>query len=205
MNTWLLIEDERLVLADSLSELDEKEWAAPSLCDGWANHYTLAHLVASSQITTGKFLGGLLRNGFNFTRMVEDFNGKAAVESGPDLVVRLRSLATVRDHPPGPVGAQLLETVVHGEDIAYGLERKIQHTEAGLLAAADYASKEQMFVGCRKRIAGLSLRATDFGWSTGQGPEVTGPLVPLLLAMCGRARALDALSGPGLPLLRTRH
>jgi uncharacterized protein (TIGR03083 family) len=204
VNTWLLIEDERLGLADSLGELDADEWRAPSLCRGWSNHYTLAHLVASAQITTGRFLGGMLRNGFRFQQMVEDFNARAAVEDGPDLVARLRTLATVRDHPPGPVAAQLLETVVHGEDIAYGLDRKVGHTEAGLLAAAEYASKEQMFVGCRRRIAGLALRATDVDWSTGQGPEVTGPLVLLTLAMCGRAKALDALSGPGVAILRGR-
>jgi hypothetical protein len=59
-------------------------------------------------------------------------------------------------------------------------------------------------VGTKKRIDGLRLVATDVDWSHGTGPEVTGPALPLLLAMTGRAPGLDALSGAGVATLRSR-
>lgn len=48
------------------------------------------------------------------------------------------------------------------------------------------------------------LRATDAEWSTGAGPEVSGPLLSLLLAMTGREVALNDLSGDGVATLRQR-
>ena len=58
--------------------------------------------------------------------------------------------------------------------------------------------------GQKKRIAGLTLRATDTEWSTGSGPTVEGPAQQLLLAVAGRRPALDQLSGDGLATLRAR-
>jgi hypothetical protein len=59
-------------------------------------------------------------------------------------------------------------------------------------------------MAAKTRIAGLSLRATDVDWSTGTGPEVAGPILPLVLAMTGRRAALAQLSGPGLDTLAAR-
>ena len=59
-------------------------------------------------------------------------------------------------------------------------------------------------VGAKKRIAGLRLVATDLDWSHGTGPEVTGPALPLLLAMTGRSAGLADLAGAGLATLGTR-
>jgi hypothetical protein len=59
-------------------------------------------------------------------------------------------------------------------------------------------------VGTKKRIAGLRLVATDIDWSYGTGPEVTGPSLPLLLAMTGRSAGLAGLGGAGLATLRSR-
>jgi hypothetical protein len=54
------------------------------------------------------------------------------------------------------------------------------------------------------RARGLRLIATDVGWTSGSGPVVEGPAEPLLLAMAGRADALDELSGPGQAILADR-
>lgn len=204
MDTWTLIEIERTRLAEALGGLTAQEWQKPSLVVGWDNHLTLAHVVGSAQVNFRKAIFGLISHGFNFPRMVADFNQQAAKANSPTLVAKLRELSTVRDRPPGPVTAQLLEVVVHGEDIVFPLGRNIEHDDRALIAAAEYAKKEQTFVGVRKRIAGLRARATDFDWSTGAGPEVSGPMVPLLLAICGRKAALDALSGDGVEILRSR-
>jgi uncharacterized protein (TIGR03083 family) len=204
VDTWKLIGIERTRLAESLGGLTTQEWQKPSLVAGWDNHITLAHVVGSAQVNFRKAIFGLVSHGFNFPKMAAAFNQQTAKASSPSLVAKLRELSTARDRPPGPVAAQLLEVVVHGEDIAFPLRRKVEHDPAALIAAAEYAKKEQAFVGVRKRIAGLRVRATNFDWSTGAGPEVSGPMVPLLLAICGRKVALDELSGDGVEILRGR-
>jgi hypothetical protein len=62
----------------------------------------------------------------------------------------------------------------------------------------------QPVLGCRKRIAGLRLQATDTEWSTGSGPLVEGDVQHLLSAMTGRKQALADLSGDGVNVLRGR-
>jgi hypothetical protein len=56
----------------------------------------------------------------------------------------------------------------------------------------------------KKRIAGVSLRATDTAWQHGDGPLVSGPVLALVMAMTGRKIALDDLSGDGVTVLRGR-
>src|SRR4051794_7832237 len=51
---------------------------------------------------------------------------------------------------------------------------------------------------------GKSLRATDVDLVTGAGPDVSGPLLSLLLAMTGRPVAHAELSGEGLSQLASR-
>jgi len=56
----------------------------------------------------------------------------------------------------------------------------------------------------KRRLAGLSLRATDQDWSWGRGDEIVGPSEALAMAVSGRAVALDDLSGSGVALLRSQ-
>ena len=59
------------------------------------------------------------------------------------------------------------------------------------------------FVG-RNWLADLRLVATDVGATLGKGAEVRGRGIDLMMAMCGRAPALDDLHGPGVATLRGR-
>jgi uncharacterized protein (TIGR03083 family) len=205
VDTWQLIAAERSRLVDALDELTDQEWDAPSLCDGWRNRDALAHIVATAEVTPARFFAGMVRNGLNFHKMVAGDIAQFGQHGVPALLERFRAAIPSHDHPPGPVAAMLLETVVHGEDIVYPLDqRKVDHLAEGLVATAEFAKTAQPLVGCRQRIAGLRLRATDHEWATGAGPEVAGPLVALLLAMCGRRPALEALTGEGVAVLRER-
>jgi hypothetical protein len=69
---------------------------------------------------------------------------------------------------------------------------------------ADFYKGSNLIIGTKRRIDGLALRATDTGWSYGAGPEVSGPMLPLLLAMAGRKGVLNELSGDGVDTLRQR-
>jgi hypothetical protein len=51
---------------------------------------------------------------------------------------------------------------------------------------------------------GVRLVATDATWQSGDGPEVEGRAIDLLLVLAGRPGALDELTGPGVAELRRR-
>ena len=55
-----------------------------------------------------------------------------------------------------------------------------------------------------RKVAGFRLTATDTSWSSGDGPEVSGPMAAMLLVCCGRLAALPQLSGDGAPSLTAR-
>jgi hypothetical protein len=69
---------------------------------------------------------------------------------------------------------------------------------------ADFYKGFNLVIGAKRRIAELHLRATDTNWAHGDGPEVAGPIVSLILAMTGRKDALDDLTGEGVTMLRSR-
>jgi hypothetical protein len=76
-------------------------------------------------------------------------------------------------------------------------------TEA-VLQTANFYKNSNLIIGAKTRIDGLKLRATDTNWVHGDGPEVSGPILSLVLAMTGRKGALDDLAGDGVALLRAR-
>jgi hypothetical protein len=69
---------------------------------------------------------------------------------------------------------------------------------------ADFYKGSNLLIGSKRRIEGLTLRATDAGWTTGTGPEVSGPVLSLVMAMTGRKVADDDLAGEGVATLRSR-
>jgi hypothetical protein len=72
------------------------------------------------------------------------------------------------------------------------------------VAVADSWKNSNLLIGAKRRIAGLRLRATDSSWAHGDGPEVSGPLISLILAMTGRKGAHPDLTGDGLTTLADR-
>jgi uncharacterized protein (TIGR03083 family) len=155
-------------------------------------------------MTPPKFLAKMASSGFRFTAMA---NKEIAREtSGPpdETLAEFRRVSTSTSAPPGPVDSWLGETLVHGEDIRRPLGIRHDYPPEGLIRVADFYKGSNVLIGAKKRIAGLTLRATDVDWSTGTGPEVSGPMLSLVLAMTGRRAALDDLGGEGLATLRDR-
>ena len=202
--TWSYIHAERSDMADTWAALSSEQWASPSWCTGWTVQTTAGHVLSAAEQTPLNFYKELISAGLKFDVFAaRDAERLGAI--GPDeLVRRLRARTTTTNHPPAPVVAMLGEIIVHGEDIRrpLGIDHKVP--EAALMAVADSWKKTNLLIGSKRRIAGLRLRATDAEWSTGDGPEVTGPMVSLLLAMSGRKGALADLSGDGLGTLGAR-
>jgi uncharacterized protein (TIGR03083 family) len=201
---WRYIGSERSDLADTWESLTPEQWGAASWCEGWSVQDVAGHLVASAEQTPPNFFKEFAGAGFKFNVFAER-GAKRCASAGPsELVRRLRARTSTRNHPPGPVNAMLGEVVVHGDDLRRPLGLSHQTPDAALVVVADSWKKTNVLIGSKRRIEGLRLAATDSAWTHGDGPEVSGPLQSLVLAMTGRKQVLDDLSGDGVAILATR-
>ena len=199
--TWKFIHSERSALADTWSTFTSDQWKSQSLCEGWSVQNTAGHVLAAAEQTPLNFYKEMISAGFRFN-VFADRAARRLAAIGPDqLVSRLRARTTTTNHPPAPVMAMLGEIVVHGEDIRRPLGLTHTSPEIALIAVADSWKNSNLLIGAKRRIDGLSLRATDCDWSHGTGPEVSGPLVSLVLAMTGRQASHVDLEGEGVSIL----
>ena len=201
---WPIIHEERKALAADLEGLTDAQWATPSLCAEWTVRDVLGHMTATAKMTPPRFFTKLAGSGFRFNAMAARDAAAEAGSSGADALARFKSQLASTSHPPGPVEAMVGEAMLHPEDIRRPLGLAHAYSPEGLMRAADFYKGSNLLLGTKNRIAGLTLKATDVQWSHGSGPEVSGPMLDLLLAMTGRKAGLAALSGPGLATLQSR-
>ncbi|MBV9411985.1 MAG: maleylpyruvate isomerase family mycothiol-dependent enzyme [Acidimicrobiia bacterium] len=203
-DVWPTIHSERKALAADLDGLSAKAWDTPSLCDGWTVRDVVAHMTAATKLSGPKFFAAMIGSGFTFEKV--QAKGIAANLGGSpdDTLTNLKAQLDSTGRPPGPVETMLGETIVHSEDIRRPLNLQHAYPTEALVRTADFFKKSNLIIGSKKRIAGLSLRATDADWQHGSGPSVEGPMIDLLLAMTGRKAALDSLTGDGVATLRSR-
>jgi uncharacterized protein (TIGR03083 family) len=201
---WPVIHAERQALAADLEPLTDAQWATPSLCGKWSMQPLLGHMTATASITPAAFFPKLIKAGFRFNDMTAKEAAAQAEGSPAETLARFTAAIPNTSHPPGPVDAIYGETVVHSSDIRRPLG--IAHTfpAEALIRVGDFYRKSNLIVGGKKRAAGLALRATDIDWAVGSGPEVAGPALSLIMAITGRAAALDDLSGDGVATLKGR-
>jgi uncharacterized protein (TIGR03083 family) len=197
-DVWTLVHAERAALIGDLEQLDDHGWEVPSLCPAWTVHDVVAHLVDTARTTRLGFLVAMARARFDFDRQnargVERERGASCEET----LERLRRVASRTSSPPAPLDTRLVEEVVHGEDIRrpLGLTRSYPQ-EAVVRALRLQARTPASFGGAKELVAPVRLTAADADVSIGDGPEVTGTALSLLLAVSGRRVALDELKGPG--------
>lgn len=204
MDVWGTIHAERQALVDDLKGLAEPQWATPSLCANWTVRDVLAHMAATASMGPPQFVGKLLRSGFNFAKMQSQDIAAQSGNSPADALARFATVVNLSKHPPGPTDTWLGEVLVHSEDIRRALRIKHAYPIGAAVQVADFYKNSNLLIGAKTRIAGLKLRATDTDWTHGAGPEVSGPMMSLVLAMTGRKAALDDLTGDGVAALRAR-
>ncbi len=201
---WPIIHAERAALAADLQSLSAEQWETRSLCPGWSVRQVFGHMTATAKMTPPKFVAKLAKAGFKFHEMSARDVARETAGTTAEQLAEFTGQVDATTHPPGQLDAMVGEVIVHGEDIRRPLGVSHSYSAAGIIRAANFYQSSNLLIGAKKRIAGLTLRATDADWSTGSGPEVSGPAISLLLVMTGRAAALDDLSGEGLPTLRAR-
>lgn len=200
-----LIANERRRVADLLDGLDDAQWATPSLCAGWTVRDVAAHLTVGWSFPKLRFARLMVRH--------RGFDGANAVAARvlaerptAEIVADVRRNA---DNPFAPpiVGlvAQLADVITHGQDIArpLGLEHEVD--PAAVRPALDLSvSRKAGLVSPTNHRDGVRFVTEDQDWMWGSGAEVTGSSTSILLALLGRAAAVDALDGPGVAALRSR-
>ena len=201
---WPIIHAQRQALADDLAGLTDQQWQTPSLCAGWTVQDVVGHMVATARMTPPRFFGHFAGSGFNFDKMaakdivVETRGGPAATLSA------FRAVETATSAPPGPKLSWLGEALVHAEDIRRPLGIRRSYPVDAVTRVTDFYAGSNVLIGGKRRVTGVTLRATDADWSHGTGPLVEGPAAALMLATTGRKDALADLHGPGVEILRSR-
>jgi len=199
-----MVHAERRSLADFLDTIPPEQWSAATWCDQWNVQQLVGHLTAAGNITAPHFFTGLIKSGFSFDKFVNGDLQQYAQGSPADVRARYDKIIDSNRTPPGPAYVALGEVMCHGEDIRRALGSQGEHPAEHLVTLAELYKKTGPPLRAKKRLAGLSMQATDVEWSTGEGPEVRGPCMSLILAMVGRSGALADCEGDGVETLRSR-
>jgi uncharacterized protein (TIGR03083 family) len=204
LDIWPVIHAERAALAADLADLTAAQWATPSLCTGWSIEQCLGHQVGTALMSPTKFFRQLVGAGFSFTRFA-DKQIAAATAQGP--AGTLAAFVAVQDTTVAPLGPKMSwvgEALVHGEDIRHPLGIPHDYPLDWVTRSAEFYAGSNALIGGKKRVAGVTLKATDADWTHGTGPTVEGPAVALMMTTTGRTAYLEQLTGPGVELLRAR-
>ncbi|GAA4714694.1 maleylpyruvate isomerase family mycothiol-dependent enzyme [Phytohabitans rumicis] len=188
---WTTIDDHRARLTDLLADLSEDEWRRPSLCDGWTIRDVAAHLAWQPTITMPAALPaamlGLIRARGSMHRAIHDEAVRYARRPTEQIIAEVRGTIGARRPVPGMTYLEtLIDVLVHGQDIAVPLGRRLDMApEAAAVAVARIWTKPSLFRST-KHLHAFRFTATDTAWSAGDGPEVRGPIGAILLRLTGR-------------------
>lgn len=205
-DVWRAIDDQRRRLVGLLEDLSEQEWQHPSLCREWTVRQVAAHIAL--QNTTWSMMPramlDMVRSG-GMNAAIHAMACRKATNSTGQIIAEIRDRIGVwRPLPSVTYRDTAVDYLVHAQDIAIPLGRRLDMpADAAVVAANRVWTSDRMF-HARKKLAGYRLVATDTTWSAGQGQEVTGSISALLLLLTGRPAALARLSGADATALQER-
>ena len=197
---------ERRGIADLVESLSPEQLDTPSLCGDWTVRDVAGHLLAAVDAPAVGLFSLFLRSGLRLHRANARLAVLTARRPAADLADRLRAQAENPFRPPivGHPG-QLTDLQVHGQDMRRPLGLPHHLRPERLRVSLDFlAGGRAVGFTPKRRLRGLRFTATDLDWAWGTGPGVTGAAEAVMMAMTGRAVALDDLDGPGVPVLRDR-
>lgn len=198
---WEAVRTLRLRFADLLDTLDPEEWEHESLCRGWRVRDVAGHVGLVPRVTSAQLLAAMPRAGFNLHKVNTLLARRAGSAPTADIV------RTVREHAADQTTARLLDTrdalfdvIVHSQDVAVPLGRAFdvppEQVREGLHRVWDELDWP---FHARRRLAGHRLVADDVEWEVGDGPEVRGSALSLLMLLTGRTSTVRGdLSGAGV-------
>jgi uncharacterized protein (TIGR03083 family) len=164
-----------------------------------------AHLV--SFLAEGLFRVtrlGMRRGGPD--RAIDDAASRYAERPPTEIAASVRDLADHRYWRPPPQAPGLLaEVLAHTGDMRIPLGLPFEPDPQPTAIALDFLTGP-VPIGLVPlgRLRGIRLQATNMDRTWGKRQEIRGRAAELLLAAVGRPAAVDALDGPGVPVLRQR-
>lgn len=199
---WTAIDAQRIRTTDFLETLDPTDWARRSLCDGWTVRDVAAHLT-QQQMTIGDVLRTVLRHPGNLNHMIQASVRERSAQPTEQLIAGIRAMVGSRRHNIGVTPLEtLIDIVVHGQDIAVPLGRSLPVPVNVAVTAADRVWSYRATRSGRRKAKvfkplpydGFRLVATDTDWSAGEGTELRGPVLAILLLLTGRDVVLPQLT-----------
>ena len=194
-----LISAHRRMLADALGKLTPEQWHGESLCAGWTPAHVLAHQTMPFRISVEEFMAGLQRCGGDFTTYSDQIAARDSTLPSADLVAVLRDNAATPWSPPGGgLAGALSHDVIHGLDICWPLGIENEIPVGALTQVLDSLTSQVTESLFGFPLTGITVTATDLGWSAGEGAELAGrgrDLVPLL---SGRRVPRERFHGDGV-------
>ena len=188
---WTATHRARQHLADDLASISEEDWRRASLCQGWDVEHVVAHLTAAASVGPTAWLRSIVLAGFrpavHNRRRLREHLGTTPQET----LDNFRAVISSTVSPSKDTAAYLGEVLVHGEDIRQPLGLVAPSDVPATTAVAEFFAGRNFTVQSKKAAAGLSLRATDGPFRAGDGPEVDGPTLALVMCMAGRTSHLD--------------
>ena len=182
-----------------LTDLTPRQWATPSLCEGWTVMDVATH-VAFHIHRTGvrETLGSTAKHTVLAVGRegAEGIDGLRRWFASPCAPHARRSMVNV------------CELVIHQQDVRRALDLPRTYPDPTIRACLDFCVRPLgsilVLERARRRARGLHLAASDLAWSSGRGPRVVGPAEALLMALAHREPVLRELAGPGLGVLTSR-
>ncbi|WP_019928002.1 maleylpyruvate isomerase family mycothiol-dependent enzyme [Nocardia sp. BMG111209] len=177
---------ERERLAGLLAGLGPRQWAAPSLCDGWRVREVLAHMTMPYRTSTLGFLRGMIAARFAFDRYADRAaRADTARMSDAELLAALRDNVGHPWRPPGGGAAGALShDVIHGLDITEPLG--LPAAPIDRIATVLRAGGPRSFAYFGVDLDGVRLRANDSDVELGDGTPITLSAKDILLIVTGR-------------------
>jgi len=190
-----LVAAELAALADRLASLPDDRWETPSLCAGWRVREVVAHMTMAARYDAEAFGAEMAAAGFNFGVLSDRIAERDGALAPARLLTDLRSETMQRWAPPvGGFAGALSHAVIHGVDVTVplGLARAASDEALRLVLDGLTAGAPSNHFGVV--VEGLALRASDLGWSSGQGRTVETPAHELVALLAGRTVAGASLA-----------
>jgi uncharacterized protein (TIGR03083 family) len=158
-------------------------------------------IEGANKFSLGNGLVMLAKNGFDMNKSIAASAIEAGKHSTDDLLRAMRETVSMRNTPP-PTKAEdrLYDTVVHTQDIRRATGAPGSVPEARVRIALERLKNIGSILGAKKRIAGLTLVATDMEWTHGEGPDVHGTTLVVF-----ERRTLAAAGFEVVPTFRSPH
>ncbi|MBC7275749.1 maleylpyruvate isomerase family mycothiol-dependent enzyme [Nocardioides sp.] len=199
---WAVVHAERRALISDLEMIAPAQWATPSLCVGWSVHDVLAHMIDVASTTRLGFVRRMIAAGGDFDRDNQIGVDRERAEVPAETLAAFSRVAGRTATPPAPLATRLVEEFAHGEDIRRPLGLRRDYPVEHVLMAVRYLARtSQKWGGGKERAQRARLVATDADTVIGDGPEVRGTAIALVLALSGRPVEPGELTGPGVAVM----